>query len=192
MKRLRYFFILIFLLGGAFYLETKFNIPLYGFFFSKIDSRNPASPQTQLQKAFFIAGLKNEKNVASLVTGAQNVSLCSAVENIYKYTALLRVEGVSVSGEPVMLLFSGDCARDELVVFDKSLCSMEPEQLRAGSTLLSGYFIQATNLLMPLDGLAFFLSNLEVTYRNGAWERVSWPHEESKISFFCPNFKQKL
>ncbi len=186
MKSFIYLFILALLLGTGVYLGMRPNILQSGLFSGQVDGRDLASSQIQLEKNFPMAGLKDENGLVSLVTDIGGTSLCSAVGNIYKYKAVLKAEGINVSGEPVTLSFSGGCDRNKMVIFEKSLCNMEIEQLNIGSDVLNGYFIKAKNLLVPMKGLTFFLWGLTVVYRNGAEEEVDLFESRSKLSFSCP------
>ncbi|MGH1468461.1 MAG: hypothetical protein ACRBBP_06240 [Bdellovibrionales bacterium] len=183
MKRFTYLFIFLILSGAGFYFGSQSSIPG---FFTGVDSRGPASPQTQLQEAFSHAGFKDQKGLVSLITAVESEPFCDVIDNVLSYKATVEAENHKESGEAVFISVKGDCGRGDVVIFDRSICDTEPESLRTGFETENGFSVRATNLFVPVDKVeGFFLSALEVTYRDGSQEMVGPSLGEIKLSFSC-------
>lgn len=164
------------------------NILRQGLFFAEVNEREPASPQTPLQKAFENIGLRDERGIISLVTKVEekSLSLCEPIDGILEYQAIMVVEGLMESGELVSLLIDGDClGREKIVIFDRSICNISREQLREGLSLSEGRSLKIKNFFVPIERVSFFLSALKVSYRDGTQETIIPTPGEIRLSNPC-------
>lgn len=162
------------LIGGGFYLGSQ----------SIILGRGPASPMSQLKKAFSSSEIRHDGGLHTLMT-SDGDSICSALDGVEKYKVVVQAAGVSISDHPAELIITGDCfGKEEVVVFEDALCNRSLEQIN--DEAIEGRSFQAINFPAAINKLSFFLSSLEITYKGeDEKETVTPPLNKEKNIFSC-------